>query len=114
MRYKLLFLLLPLLAVTACEKQNSGAGDNTDAQAPYTLSVDKSTIESDGKDCVVFKLTDANGKVLTDDTSLMSKIYFINEATGKRLARKTKEFRSVEEAREHFGLPIEDEILKPD
>lgn len=103
MRYKLLFLLLPLLAVTACEKQNSGAGDNTDAQAPYTLSVDKSTIESDGKDCVVFKLTDANGKVLTDDTSLMSKIYFINEATGKRLARKTKEFRSVEDGTYTFS-----------
>lgn len=96
-------MLLPVLALTACEKQNSGAGVDVEAQAPYTLSVNKTSIESDGKDCAVFALTDANGKVLTDDASLMSKIYFINESTGKRLARKTKEFRSVEDGTYTFS-----------
>ena len=62
------------------------------ARAPYTLSVDKTTIESTGKDIATFTLVDADGQVLTDNASLMSKIYFINEQTGRRLPKKTKIF----------------------
>ena len=59
--------------------------------------MDKTTIESTGKDIATFTLVDADGQVLTDNASLMSKIYFINEQTGRRLPRRTKTFRSVED-----------------
>ena len=72
MNKKLFKLLLLALTVVACTTEE---GEEVIARAPYTLSVDKTTIES----------------------SLMSKIYFINEQTGRRLPRRTKTFRSVED-----------------
>ena len=89
--FKLLLLALPVVACTTEE------GEEVIARAPYTLSVDKTTIESTGKDIATFTLVDADGQVLTDNASLMSKIYFINEQTGRRLPKKTKIFKSVED-----------------
>lgn len=103
---KKLIYLLPLLMMAACTEKT---GDDVVGQAPYTLSVDKTEIESDGKQQATFKITDANGIVLTDNSDLMSKIYFKNEATGRRLARKTKTFRSVEDGDYTFSATFSGE-----
>lgn len=41
-------------------------GSISDVTAPFTLSVDKPEIESDGKDAAIFTITDAQGRILTD------------------------------------------------
>ena len=106
---KKLIYLLPLLLIAAC---TDNADDTVVGLAPYTLSVDKTEIESDGKQEATFKITDANGIVLTDDAELMSKIYFKNEATGRRLARKTKTFRSVEDGDYTFSATFSGEACE--
>lgn len=103
---KVFIYLLPMLILAACAEK---AGDEYVAEAPYTLSVDNTEIESDGKQQATFKITDANGVVLTDNEDLMSKIYFKNEATGRRLTRKTKTFRSVEDGDYTFSATFSGE-----
>ena len=101
--------IISTIALTAAACTKSGGGTSTETQAPYTVTTDKTQIESDGKDAVTFTLTDANGLVLTDDAQLLSKIYFINEATGKRLPRKTTSFRSVEDGEYEFSATFQGE-----
>ena len=48
-------------------------------QAPYTLSVDKTTIESDGKDAAVLTITDVKGLVLTEGDYLRNTSFYIEE-----------------------------------
>ena len=110
MNMKLLNLTLLLLPLAACTPVDDA--DDIVAQAPFTLSVDKTVIESDGQNVATFKIVDANGVVLTDNSSLMSKIYFKNEATGKRLARKTKTFRSVEDGEYTFSATVSGETCE--
>ena len=50
-----------------------------DPEAPFTLSVDKDVIESDGNDAAVFEITDANGLVLTDDEYIREVSVYIEE-----------------------------------
>lgn len=97
-----ILLFIASLFIVACSKP---AAEETDLAhpAPYTLSVDKTVIESDGHQVATFSITDANGEVLTSNPSLMSKIYFKNENTGKRLARRTNTFRSVEDGEYTFS-----------
>ena len=47
--------------------------------APYTLSVDRSSIEADGKDAAVLTITDANGMNLTDAQYLKKTSFHIVE-----------------------------------
>ena len=108
MNKKLLYLL-PLMMVVGCTEKVEGDDNGTVGQAPFTLSVDNEVIESDGKQVATFKITDANGVVLTDNTELMSKIYFKNEATERRLARRTKTFRSVEDGEYVFSATFSGE-----
>ena len=61
--------LMPLAAMfllTSCAGIIDSDDSDGDVVAPYTLSVDKAEIESDGSDEATFRITDANGKVLTD------------------------------------------------
>lgn len=103
---RILYIFAAIAAVSCSE----GAGVITDAYvAPYTLSVDRQEIESDGKQTATFKITDANGTVLTDIPDLMSKIYFKNEKTGRRLSRKTKTFRSVVDGEYTFSATFSGE-----
>jgi hypothetical protein len=106
MNKKILNLILISLPMVACTQTT---GDESVGVAPFTLSVDKSEIESDGKQEAVFKITDANGAVLTENSELMSKIYFKNEDTGRRLARRTKVFRSVEDGEYTFSATFSGE-----
>lgn len=103
---KVFIYLLPMFLLAACAEK---AGDEYVAEAPYTLSVDNTEIESDGKQQATFKITDAKGVVLTDNEELMSKIYFKNEDTGRRLTRKTKTFRSVEDGDYTFSATFSGE-----
>ena len=48
-------------------------------QAPYTLSVDKKVIESDGKDVAVLTITDVKGLVLTEGDYLRNTSFYIAE-----------------------------------
>lgn len=102
--------IMCIFAAIAAVSCSEGAGDMSYAPvAPFTLSVDKTEIESDGKQTATFIITDAEGKVLTDDEAMLAKIYFKNEETGKRLARRTKTFRSVEDGEYTFSATVSGE-----
>ena len=105
---KNLFLTLAAISIIAACTAESGTGSLVPV-APYTLSVDRHEIESDGKQEATFTITDAEGKVLTDDKELMSKIYFKNEATGKRLTKRAKTFKSVEDGEYTFSATVSGE-----
>ena len=103
---KIIYILAAFAAVSCSE----GVGDSSYAPvAPFTLSVDRSEIESDGKQVATFVITDADGKILTDNSDLLSKIYFKNEATGKRLPRRTNTFKSVEDGEYLFSATVSGE-----
>ncbi len=68
-----ILLLTAILTLGACTEKL------TDPTGPYTLSADKTTIESDGKDAVTFVITDANGLVLTDEGYLRNTSFHIAE-----------------------------------
>ena len=72
--------ILSLLFVASCH----GFQDPNDLlasvpQAPYTLSVDKTSIESDGKDAAVLTITDVKGLVLTEGEYLRNTSFYIEE-----------------------------------
>lgn len=80
----------------ASDNVDSGTDSSTSTEitGPYTLSVDKSTIEADGEDAATLILTDANGNVLTDSKQL-NYITFENVETGDALTSHTNTFTSV-------------------
>ena len=84
---KTLLVFLPLVAglFAACTGGHDPEVQETPAVAPFTLTVDKTTIESDGKDAAVFTITDANGQVLTDLAHIRNTSFYIVE---------TKEWRT--------------------
>ena len=76
------FFYLPLMAafaLTACSGNVDPEDQQGAAALPYTLSVDKTEIESDGADMAVFTITDANGVVLTDAGHLRNTSFQIVE-----------------------------------
>lgn len=80
--------ILLLIAATVLVSCHGNQGDGVKADGtmePYTLTVDKQTIESDGKDVAVLTITDANGLILTEGTALRNTSFHIAE---------TNEFRS--------------------
>ena len=89
---KRIFSLLPFMAVlmmTACSELSS------DPQEPYILTVDKSVIESDGKDVATFTITDANGLVLTDADHIRNTSFHIEETGEWRSGVGTGELPNV-------------------
>ena len=79
-RISRIFLLLAACLASACH----GFQDPNDLlafvpQAPYTLSVDKKVIESDGKDVAVLTITDVKGLVLTEGEYLRNTSFYIAE-----------------------------------
>lgn len=71
--------LMAAFALTACSGNIDSDDQNDSAALPYTLSVDKAEIESDGADMAVFTITDANGVVLTDAGHLRNTSFQIVE-----------------------------------
>lgn len=75
-----ILIVIAALAVSACR----GFQDPDDflvpePQEPFTLSVSKSTIESDGTDAAVLEITDANGLILTDEEYIRNTSFYIEE-----------------------------------
>ena len=100
MNKKLLNLILLVLPVAACTPE----GDNApEPVAPFTLTVDKNVIESDGQQTATFKVIDANGEVITDYPSLARKVRIKNETTGTRLPLKVITFRSLDDGEFTFS-----------
>ena len=78
--YRIILHVLLLLIVAGCH----GFQDPADLlalvpQGPYTLSVDKKVIESDGKDAAVLTITDVKGLVLTEGEYLRNTSFYIEE-----------------------------------
>ena len=78
--YRIILYTLLLLIVAGCH----GFQDPADLlalvpQGPYTLSVDKKVIESDGKDTAVLTITDVKGLVLTEGEYLRNTSFYIVE-----------------------------------
>lgn len=75
------------MAVCSCSQSQ-------DIDAVYTLSVDKTTIEADGRDMATFTIKDASGNVMTVYEN-MGKIYFKEVKTGQNLPRRSEGFTSI-------------------
>lgn len=71
--YRILFAAMAATAVWACDDEALPATE------PFTLSVDKSEIQSDGQDAATFTITDANGLVLTEGDYLKNTSFNIVE-----------------------------------
>ena len=68
------------MAIASCSGNiDPDEGKSEDPIAPFTLSVDKEVIESDGKDEAVLTITDAEGKVLTDPEHIRKTSFNIKE-----------------------------------
>ena len=80
-----IILSLALSLLAACTGGHEPEVIDTPAVAPFTLSVDKAQIESNGKDAATFTITDANGQVLTDLAHIRNTSFYIVE---------TKEWRT--------------------
>lgn len=66
---------------------------------PFTLEVDKTTIEADGTDAATFKITDANGLDLTGSQYIKNTSFHIEETDeyiSGMVVSQPNEFRSIE------------------
>lgn len=76
---KIIIFLTAALSLAACHGNPGGEVKADGTMEPYTLTVDKPTIESDGKDAATLTITDANGIVLTKGTALRNTSFHIEE-----------------------------------
>lgn len=70
---------MAVLAISSCSGNQDGEVNADGTVEPYTLTVDKAIIESDGKDVATLIITDASGQVLTDGYSLRNASFHIAE-----------------------------------
>lgn len=75
---KFLFAALAMVAIVGCDN----AEDEVEDGKVYTISADKQTVESDGKDVVTFTITDQNGVDVTADSKQLKTIYLFEENAG--------------------------------
>lgn len=92
MRKSNLILILAgaALAAISCDGLQ-GAGDPI---GPYTISVDKTTIEADGFDAATLTIKDANGLVLTDEHIKDCSFHILESDT--YITRKTNTFTAID------------------
>ena len=80
MNIKRFALYTTALSLVACSGNIDPDENKTEGPvAPFTLTVDKSSIESDGKDAAVFTIKDANGLDLTSAQYIKKTSFHINE-----------------------------------
>ncbi len=72
-----------------------GSSSSSEITAPYTISVDKTTIEANGEDAATFTLTDANGYDITADSKQSNYITIENVETGETLSSHSTAFTSL-------------------
>ncbi|MGN1210639.1 MAG: Omp28-related outer membrane protein [Candidatus Cryptobacteroides sp.] len=94
MRKTKLLLILAGFAAVATSCENGFEGDGTPV-APYTLSVDKVSIEADGYDAATLTIKDANGIVLTDEQYIKDCSFHILESD-TYITRKTNTFTAID------------------
>lgn len=106
---KLLFLLpLALFACTGTVDPDINPEDDTPTQeipdaytGPFTLSVDKETIEASGADWVNFSLKDAYGRDLLTDNDALSNVNIFDD-DGIYLPRRSVSARMIEDGARIF------------
>ena len=77
---KVILMISAVCALVSCRGNQDGGAVNPDGTVePYTLTVDKQVIESDGIDAATLTITDASGLVLTDGFSLRNASFHIEE-----------------------------------
>ena len=85
---KVIFFALAVLCVfSACQEIETPVDG-------MTITVDKTVIESDGKDMATFTITDKDGNILTQEAN-MSRVFFKNVADGTRLPQYSTGFSSI-------------------
>ncbi|MBQ8838217.1 MAG: hypothetical protein IJ005_02740 [Bacteroidales bacterium] len=91
-----IYAMMLIVSVSACETVNPGTGVSDDGRDPKSMyiSVDKTVIESDGKDKAVFTVTDGAGNVLSTYAN-MGSVFYKNVDTGVRLPMYSESFSSV-------------------
>lgn len=102
---KNLLYISALALMAAC----SGTVDPEDDQViipdeytePFTLYVDKTTVQADGKDVVTFSLKDAYGREMLDDKNTLQGIN-ITSAEGVRVTRMEKTASFIANGTYHF------------
>lgn len=104
---KLFYILAVFFAVSACQgyadpedpSYKDDEGENVEIPdaytAPFTLSVDKETIEADGSDQANFSLKDAYDREMLTDMNALSSINFIDQY-GNYLERRSVSVRAIE------------------
>lgn len=106
------FLLMSIALVACREPVDDNQGGNQGGEIPtegYTISVDKSVIEADGKDAAVFIVTDANGNNVMEDASIAEKVYFVNAENESRLTRLSTSFSAIKNGDYTFYATVKGE-----
>lgn len=104
-----LALAAGLAACSGDSNDDPNGPSGKDPVAPFTLHVDKTEIEADGKDTATFTVTDANGTELTSDITVR------DAETGTSLGRKVLTFTAMKNHSFRFsatykGEPCENEV----
>ena len=73
---------------------NEGGGAGIYGEGPYTIEVDKNTVEADGIDLVNFRVLDAAGNNLCEGSD-SKHVYIQNVTEGLSLGRKVISFSSL-------------------
>ena len=96
-RFSNIILLCAALVLASCD-----GGSHETITSVYTISVDKTRIESDGIDVATFVITDSDGNIVTKDENMAS-VYFKNVKTGIRLPRYSTGFSSIADGEFEFA-----------
>ena len=98
--------IITTIAAAGCSGTiDPGNTDSLPVEEPFTLSVDKDGIESDGKDAATFVITDANGKVLTDAEHIGKTSFHIAETdewVSGLITRQPNVFTSITDGTYHI------------
>lgn len=89
---KMISLALLAAGFASCEGQ--GGDEGPAGNGKLTLTADRQEIEADGKETAVLTLTDADGKVLTEGSTLRY-VTFEEVNTGMSLERRSNTFSSI-------------------
>lgn len=76
---------------------------------PFTISVDKSEIEADGKDFVTFSLKDAYGREMLEDKNILQSVNIFSEE-GTRVARMSRTASFIANGTYHFSAKYKGKV----
>ena len=95
---KLIFITAALAALSACHG-TGGEYIPDEYVAPYTLEVDKPTIEASGSDWATFTLKDSYGRDILEDKIALQRVnIYAVDASGVAVDRMQTRFRAISDA----------------